>query len=95
MNGKMDVWYIECSTGCSCCSYENFTQGFYTSEESVNEVVGKWRKGEGNPLASQYARYGRYYIVKKEAEILPDGRMIVENRVYPANHFSEDLGLAV
>lgn len=88
---KKDVWYIDCSTGCSCCAYENFNQGFYTNEEEVNEVVAKWRKGEGNPLASQYAKYGIYYIIKEEAEILPDGRMIVDNKVYSANYFGESV----
>ncbi len=82
MGSKKDVWYIDCSTGCSCCSYENFEQGFYYSEAEAKDVVAKYRRGEGNPLSSQYSKYGNYYIRKSEAEILPDGRMIVESRVY-------------
>ena len=27
------VWWIECRTGCTCCAYENFDQGFYFNEE--------------------------------------------------------------
>lgn len=74
---KKQVWYIECCTGCSCCSYENFDQGFYDNPEEPKAIIEKWSKGDGNPLASQYARYGRYHLVEAEAEILPDGRWIV------------------
>lgn len=90
-NEMIDVWYIDCSTGCSCCSDENFKRGFYKVEDEAKETIAKFLRGEGNPLASQYARYGRYYLSKSKAEILPDGRMIVENRVYPANYFGDDV----
>lgn len=78
---KIDVWYISASTGCSCCSYENFIQGYYKNEEEPNAIVSNWLKGIDNPLASQYAKYGRYSIYKTEAEVLPDGRLIVEEKV--------------
>lgn len=44
------------------------------TEELAKKEVSKWLKGNGNPLASQFAPYGRYNIYKTEAEILPDGR---------------------
>ena len=72
---KKKVWYIECRTGCSCCADENFDQGFYD----------KWLTGNGNPLASQYARYGRYILHETKAEILPDGRWIVKGKVFDAD----------
>lgn len=78
----MDVWYISCSTGCTCCAYEDFDWGFYISEEEANNQANQWREGKDNPLASQYARYGRYRVVKAQAEVLPDGRLIVDRMVY-------------
>lgn len=85
---KVDLWYIECSTGCSCCDYENFTQGFYKEEEAAKEQVKQWLAGNGNPLGSQYAPKGRYYIRKGVGEILPDGRLILDNyKVYDENEW--------
>lgn len=83
------VWWIECSTGCSCCSYENFDQGFYFNEEEPKALIENWEQGKGNPLASQFAKYGRYNLCSSEAEILPDGRMIVMNRVFSADEVKD------
>lgn len=82
---KKKVWYIECCTGCSCCANENFDQGFYDNLEVPQALIDKWLTGDGNPLASQYARYGRYQLHEVEAEILPDGRWIVESTVFNAD----------
>ena len=87
------VWWIEATTGCSCCSYQNFNQGFYFNEEEPQAIIDKWSKGIDNPLTSQYAKYGRYYLREEAAEVLPDGRIIIgdkvfgpeENVEYPAN----------
>ena len=76
------VWWIEATTGCSCCSYQNFNQGFYFNKEEPQAIINKWSKGIDNPLASQYAKYGRYYLGEEEAEILPDGRIIVGDKVF-------------
>ena len=76
------VWYIDCRTGCTCCAYENFDYGFFLNPEEPQELINKWSKGIGNPLASQYAKFGRYYLEETEAEILPDGRWIVEGTVF-------------
>ena len=78
---KRKVWWIEATTGCSCCSYQNFNQGFYFNKEEPQAIIDKWSKGIDNPLASQYARYGRYYLGEEEAEILPDGRIIVGDKI--------------
>lgn len=79
---KKRVWYIIAMTGCFCCSNENFKQGFYFNPEEPQAIIDKWRNGEGNPLASQFARYGRYELADTIAEILPDGRIIVNGSVF-------------
>ena len=75
---KKKIWWIECVTGCTCCAEYNFDQGFYTNPEEPQAIIDRWRRGDGNPLASQYAKYGRYWLREGEAEILPDGRWIVD-----------------
>ena len=79
---KIKVWYIYCATGCSCCSYENFSMGFYTNKEETEKIINQYRQGIGNPLGSQYAEYGRYSLIETEAELLPDGRVIEDDIVY-------------
>lgn len=79
---KKKVWWIEATTGYSCCAYQNFNQGFYFTKEEPQAIIDKWSKGIDNPLASQYAKYGRYYLGEEEAEILPDGRIIVGDKVF-------------
>ena len=79
---KKKVWWIEATTGCSCCAYQNFNQGFYFNKEEPQAIIDKWSKGIDNPLASQYAKYGRYYLGEEEAEVLPDGRIIVGDKVF-------------
>ena len=79
---KKKVWWIEATTGCSCCAYQNFNQGFYFNKEEPQAIIDKWNKGIDNPLASQYAKYGRYYLGEEEAEVLPDGRIVVGDKVF-------------
>ena len=81
---KKKVWYIECRTGCSCCADENFDRGFYDNPKEPQALIDQWLTGDDNPLASQYARYGRYILHETEAEILPDGRWIVKGKVFDA-----------
>jgi hypothetical protein len=82
---KKKVWYISCSTGCSCCADQNFDEGFYDNPDEPQALIDQWLAGKGNPLASQYAKYGRYHLHETEAEILPDGRWIVEGTVFDAD----------
>ena len=79
---KKKVWWIEATTGCSYCAYQNFNQGFYFNKEEPQAIIDKWSKEINNPLASQYAKYGRYYLGEEEAEVLPDGRIIVGDKVF-------------
>ena len=82
---KKKVWYIEAMTGCTCCCDQDFDQGFYDNPERPQEIIDRWRKGDNNPLASQFAKYGRYYLRETEAEILPDGRWIINGFVFDAD----------
>jgi hypothetical protein len=84
---KIKLWYMYCSTGCSCCANENFYQGFYKTEDEASKIKEEYKRGNGNPLASQYSKYGNYKIHETEAELLPDGRMIINNSiVLPQDH---------
>lgn len=86
----MKVFCIECMTGCTCCSNENHYRGFYKTREDAERRVNYWKNGEGSdfPLASQYARRGRYDIEEWDAEEISDNRIIVNKRVFK-NKFIE------
>jgi len=74
------AYIIECRTGCSCCSSDNHKRGPYTSRSVAEEKVASFR---AIPLlASQYARSGIYDIEECEAEVLPDGRLIINERLF-------------
>lgn len=78
------IFILSASTGCSCCSYENFERGPYTEETKyiAEADIAEWRKGNGNPLASQYARYGRYSLDEHQAEEISGGRFIIGDKVW-------------
>lgn len=78
----MKGYTIYCSTGCSCCAYENHRRGPFSSREIAEKAVAAYR--EIPLLASQYSRTGNYEISEHEAETLPDGRVIVGNVVFPS-----------
>lgn len=76
----MLAFIIRCRTGCTCCSHENHETGPYSSREIAEERVARFTKERR--LASQYARNGVYEIEEYEAEVLPDGRIIVGSYVF-------------
>ena len=77
---RVTAYIIDCRTGCSCCSSDNHKRGPYTSSSIAEEKVASFR---AIPLlASQYARSGVYDIEECEAEVLPDGRLIINERVF-------------
>lgn len=84
----VSVWYIVCETGCLCCSYKNYNLGYWTNPEEPKQLIAKWLRGEDNPLASQYYPYGKYALVETQAEILPDGRVIIDDTIYDKNILS-------
>lgn len=79
------IYLIYCSTGCSCCCDENHYRGPYKSKEDAEKRISYFYSKDSKfwPLASQYARCGRYSIEEHSYEKLPDGRVIInEERVY-------------
>lgn len=76
------VYLIEARTGCTCCSDENFMEGPYIDKAKADAIVADWNQGKGNPLASQYARYGRNSVREEEAEELSGGRFIIGDTVW-------------
>jgi hypothetical protein len=86
---KKVVYWISCSTGCSCCSNLNFDYGFFFDKEEAEAQANKWRNGDGNPLASHYTKYGSYCVEIGEAEILLDGRAIVNGHIFEPSSWGE------
>ncbi len=78
----MKAYTVYASTGCSCCSYENHYRGPYRDRSDAEQAIAHF--SEIKLLASQYARSGRYNIYgEHDAEILPDGRVIIDTRIFP------------
>lgn len=91
MFDKIKLYTICCKTGCTCCAGDNFHRGFYKDAETALAVVAEYRRGIGYPLASQYARYGIYAVQEHEAELLPDGRVVIDDRVFESTDFVDRL----
>lgn len=82
----MKLYFIECRTGCTCCSGDNHYRGPYRSEEDAANRISFFRTSEGDhafwPVASQYSRRGDYRVVEYEVEEISGGRAIVNDRVF-------------
>lgn len=87
----MDIYLIECRSGCSCCSDQNHYRGPYKTKEEAEKRIEYFscENAHNNPVASQYARKGRYYISKYEAEEIGGNRVIVSDKVFDWNGFIE------
>ena len=86
------VYSIYCSTGCTCCSYENHTLGFYKTKEDAERRIQYFLdpKAHNNPLSSQYESKGRYSVNEHTYEIILGCRMIVDDeRVYSSRDIVE------
>lgn len=80
------IYKIECRTGCSCCSYENHYRGLYRTREEASARIARFRRGEDNPVASQYSKYGNYSIEEETLEKISENRIIVGGcKVYSEN----------
>jgi hypothetical protein len=78
---KIKVWFLRASTGCTCCADENFEAGPFKTEADAQERADTYRRT--SRLASQYSPTGNYFVSDPvDAELLPDGRIIAEDRVY-------------
>lgn len=76
------IYLIAARTGCTCCSDQNFHQGPYVDKNEAQTQIDAWSRGENNPLASQYAKYGSYKLEECEAEEISGGRYIIDDRVW-------------
>jgi len=77
----MEAYFVECRTGCSCCSSENHSRGPFSTKEIAEARVVAYRGM--SLLASQFARSGVYVVEEcDEIEALPDGRLIIDDHVY-------------
>lgn len=87
----MKVFIINCETGCTCCSSDNHSLGFYETREDADRRVGFFLdpNAKHNPVASQYAPKGRYHINEEEAEPISGDRIIVGDRVYEFSKFAQ------
>lgn len=74
------VAMIECTTGCSCCHWDNHYRGPFNPSQA-EEAIKVLR--ETRIVASQYAPNGVYRIEEHDCEILPDGRIVVGDTVFP------------
>lgn len=83
------LWLIECRTGCTCCSDENHHRGPYRSKEDADRRVASFVAPNSKywPVASQYARRGRYLVERMEAEPISGGRFIADDRVFDSLAF--------
>jgi hypothetical protein len=80
------AFIIECRTGCSCCSGENHYRGPFKTREEAERKIANYK--ERRLLSSQYSERGNYSIEESDAEILPDGRIIIDDFVCAG--FAED-----
>jgi hypothetical protein len=79
-SSKAIAFFISCSTGCTCCSNENFIDGPFRSLKRARETAQSYH--DSKRLASQYASNGRYELGWSEVEILPDGRIVADDRIF-------------
>ena len=85
---KIKVWIVHCRTGCTCCASENHYRGPFKTKEKAEEMAKSYH--DLPLLASQFARRGLYRVGEWTAEVLPDGRLIVDDTVILG--FAEDTG---
>lgn len=86
---EFDAYLIYGSTGCTCCSYENFIEGIFKTVEEAQER--KKYHIEHCTVASQYSRTGRYTIYKvKCKKYSNDSRIIVEDEYFDSENFYEN-----
>lgn len=82
MNSSTTItaYMIHARTGCTCCSYDNHFSGPFSSKDVAETIKNKFHNAK--KLASQYAPNGLYSIYDCQAELLPDGRIIIESRIF-------------
>jgi len=89
---KFKIYLIEASTGCTCCASENHMRGPFRTEEDAKRRIEYYHNSPREtgywPLASQYARRGRYSVEEYEVEPISDDRFILgEEKVLDSLNF--------
>jgi len=74
------AYTVYASTGCSCCNSDNHYRGPYRSKQDAEEAVKSFQ--QQHLVASQYSQQGNYDIEEHDAEVLPDGRVIIGSRIF-------------
>lgn len=84
---KKTGYIVHGSTGCSCCRSENFVEGIYETSDAAIDRAGEHQKRR--TVRSQCSDTGIYTVREIEYERLPDGRVIIGNRVFDNFDFME------
>lgn len=71
MKFETPIYFIYCSTGCTCCSNENHYRGPLATRPEAEEAIERYRSMP--LLASQYASKGHYSIEEVKANISTQG----------------------
>ncbi len=77
----LTIWFVDARTGCSCCADENFTAGPFETVLRAESRATLYRANRR--LASQFSETGIYTLRDEQAELLPDGRLICGDTVFP------------
>lgn len=81
MSEYVTIWTLYCSTGCSCCSDENFECGPFLTKEAAEAKAKEFK--ELKRLCSQYSSTGNYHVSKwDDAEPISGGRFILGDTVW-------------
>ena len=92
ISDKKIGYIIHGSTGCSCCSNDNFIEGLYEDQDSAIDSVISHRKN--HTVCSQYSDTGIYTIREIQYEEISDGRIIIEGYVFNDKNFVIEGNLA-
>lgn len=84
---KGKCFILRVSTGCTCCSNENFIEGVWRTREAADKRAEHHR--ERRTLASQYARDGNQSVAEVDYE-LAGTWIILDGRYVVAGGFVED-----
>jgi len=85
-----EAFFVTSSTGCTCCRSWNRTYGPLRTQEEADDLAKRNRDNKTH--ASQYASNGRHTVHKGEIEELPDGRMIINDKVHTGSWGWNELG---
>lgn len=87
MSTKIDAFMIRATTGCSCCREENQVRGPWRTLDGAREAKAAYARAR--LLSSQYAPNGCYEIFKVPAELLPDGRLVLDELIVAKGFIGE------